>query len=91
MYSGGGGGNGRGDLASKTDDVANIRHSRRAAKEARLEPPAVEEAMEEEVTASTAIDKAEEEVVANVARFTAQLVICTLSVRTGRVERGEMS
>lgn len=47
--------------------------------------------MEEKVTASTAIDKAEEEIVANVVRFTAQLVLCTLTVRTGRVERREMT
>lgn len=35
------------------------------------------------------IDEAEEEAIANVARFTTQLVPCTLAARDQRVRRGE--
>lgn len=49
-----------------------------------------EEAKEQGATTASAINEGAEDMIASVARFTAQLALCTLTAWAGRVERGEM-
>lgn len=75
-------------LALKVDDFGEyFRHARREAKEIATKATAEEDM--EEVSTPNAIDEVEDKMITNIARFTAHLVLSTVTAGTGGVGRGE--